>query len=582
MNEWAADFEATTSEDDCHVWAWGVAAVSRDPADTWAYGADIEGFIDFAGDNPGRYWFHNLGYDGKFIIYWLLTNGYKWVPEKPGAGEFTTLISNMGRFYSISWQGERGKVTCADSHNKMPFKLSVVAGAYGLEVSKGEIDYELARPVGWRITDEELDYLRRDVFILAQALAHRLEMGTKLTTGADCLANYKDLITERQFNKLFPVLNPLMDKHLRQAYRGGYVYVNPRWKNVEMGEGIRLDVNSLYPWAMRENLMPYGQPKYVRGEPQPTEQYPLWVGEVTFTASLKPGKLPCIQPKGSFSFQGREYVAETPEPLTMSFSSVDWQLITESYDVTVYKWHGAYMFKGQYGMYDDYIDTGMAGKENAKSLGERQNFKLWLNNLYGKTAQKVDVTPKVPKLEGDVVQYRLGKPEQREPVYVPTAIFTTAYARAKTIRTAWLFGERFAYCDTDSIHAEGTDIPEAVEVHPSRLGAWKHEATFIRAKFLRCKTYVEESIEGWHTVTSRTRHAKRIKRPITKLEFTCAGMSDGLKSVMTFDDFAPGFTTDVRLGEVKPQYLNTKLWKLVPKNVPGGVILVPRPFTIRA
>jgi hypothetical protein len=566
MIEYAADFEATTQEEDCHVWAWGVAEVSRSPEETFAYGADIEGFIEWATDNPGRYWFHNLGYDGKFVVWWLLEHGFRWVPDKPQIGEFTTLISDMGRWYSLEWAGEQGRVRLADSFNKLPFKLSIVAGAYGLEVTKGEIDYDLPRPLGYRMTDLELDYLRRDVFILAQAMSHRLEMGAKLTTGADCLANFKDLIGERKFNTLFPMLNPILDGDLRKAYRGGYVYVAPQWKNVVMGTGIRLDVNSLYPWAMRENVMPFGKPKRGKGKPKPTKEYPLWVGEVTFTAKLKPGKLPCIQPKSGFSFNSREYITETAEPLTMWFCNVDWALIEESYDLTVYEWGGYYLFHGQLGMYDDYIDTGMVGKANATSAGERQNWKLWLNNLYGKTGQKIDVTGKQPKLGLDhVVSYVQGKKELRDPVYVPTAVFTTAYARNKTIRTAWLFGDRFAYCDTDSIHAAGTEVPEGVEVHPTNLGAWKLEATFTRAKFLRCKTYVEDVI---------------VSGDETKLEFTCAGMSEGLKSVMTFDDFAPGFTTDTRLGEVKPQYLDQRLWKLVPKNVVGGVVLVPRPFTI--
>ena len=54
-------------------------------------------------------------------------------------------------------------------------------------------------------------------------------------------------------------------------------------------------------------------------------------------------------------------------------------------------------------------------------------------------------------------------------------------------------------------------------------------------------------------------------------------MPNSLKEVMRFEDFRVGFTT---LGSDNPDYANTDNWKLVPHNVPGGCVLVPRPFTI--
>lgn len=560
--EYAADFETTTNEEDCRVWAWGLCEIGTHD---FEHGNVLDTFMEKLVEiGPARVWFHNAGFDTAFIIDWLCKHGFKWVKDKPGEHEFTTLIDGSGRFYSMEIVQDGVKTQICDSWKKLPYKLAVVAKTYGLEMCKGELDYTAPRPVGHVLTSEELDYLTRDVLILADAMHERFDMGRKITTGADCMANYIDLIGGKgPFRALFPQLNCIMDAELRCSYRGGFVYVNPIHKGELIGEGIRLDVNSLYPWAMRNNPMPWGKPQRFTGKPKETEGLPLWIAEVTFSAYLKPGKLPVIQLNNN-RFQNN-YVTETRGPITLWVTSVDWQTITEMYDVTVYEWHAGYYMHARMGMFDDYIDHGMKGKINAKTKGERTNYKLWLNNLYGKFGTNPVAGYKKPILVGDVVEYPIGGTDERDSVYIPVAAFITAFARRKTITTACEFGDRFCYCDTDSIHAIGTEIPSDVWVHESALGAWKLEATFSRAKFLRAKTYVE-TVDGID-------------------EYTCAGMSDGIKGVMAFDDFMPGFTTDPnRAAEsglaIDPRYFDPKIQKLVPKHVPGGVILVPRPFTI--
>ena len=211
----------------------------------------------------------------------------------------------------------------------------------------------------------------------------------------------------------------------------------------------------------------------------------------------------------------------------------------------------------------------MSIKERATG-GERYQAKLFMNSLYGKFGQKIDVAGKVPTIDDDNVLHLVkAEKRDRDPVYLPVAIFTCAYARAKTIRAARLFGARFCYADTDSIHAIGTDIPEGVPIHDTKLGYFKIEAFFERARFVRPKTYVEIERGG---------HA----------DYKCAGMSDGLKSIMRFDDFREGFKTpecDVSRETCSHDcahcYANKKLWGLRPKNVPHGVVLVPSPFSIK-
>ena len=575
--EYAADFETNTSAEGCAanpVWAWGVAPVGVSTDELFEYGTSIESFMVWAFDHPGRYWFHNAGFDTKFIISWLLINGYKHTEERePGAGEFTLLMDSLGKFYHMQITNECSTFEIADSYKKLPMTLANVAGAYGLEMTKGEIDYAEYREPGHILTALELDYLRRDVLILAKALDHRFELGDKLTTGADCLAALKDLFGKRQWCVKFPELDSELDSILRKAYRGGYVYANPDHVNKHLGEGGRIDVNSLYPFVMHDRCLPVGKPLLQPGKPIKSEKYPLWISEITFSAHLKKGKLPCIQVKGSLFFNAREYQTDIDEPITMMLTNVDWALINECYTVDVIAYGATYYFHGVSGLFKEYVDAGMVGKINAKSPGERMNWKLWLNNAYGKYAQKIKVRGKVPRLDSDgIVHYVMGDETERRPVYLPVGIFVTAWARDYTIRTALKFGDRFIYSDTDSIHFIGSEIPNGILIDSKKLGYWDLEAAFADCVCLRAKTYAEAEYS----------HDKNGNLIIKPWAYTCAGMVDPLKQIMRIEDFHPGFTTDFEKCENVPEIYHDKTkWKIVPQAVKGGVILVPRPFSIR-
>lgn len=575
--EYAADFETNTSAEGCAVnpvWAWGVAPVGANTDDRFEYGTSIESFMRWAFYHPGRYWFHMAGFDTKFIISWLLLNGYKHTEERePGAREFTLLMDDLGKFYHMQITNECSTFEIADSYKKLPMALAKVAGAYGLEMTKGEIDYNAYREPGHILTALELDYLQRDVLILAKALDRRFELGEKLTTGADCLTALKDLFGKRQWCVKFPELDPELDSILRKAYRGGYVYANPSHVNKHLGEGGRIDVNSLYPFVMHDRCLPVGKPLLQPGKPIKSETYPLWISEITFSAHLKNGKLPCIQVKGSLFFNAREYQADIDEPVTMMLTNVDWALINECYTVDVIAYGSTYYFRGVTGLFKEYVDAGMAGKMNAKSPGERMNWKLWLNNAYGKYAQKIKVRGKVPRLDSDgIVHYVMGDETERKPVYLPVGIFVTAWARDYTIRTALKFGDRFIYSDTDSIHFIGTEIPSDIPIDSKKLGYWDLEAAFSDCVCLRAKTYAEAEY-------SHDKNGNLIVKPWA---YTCAGMVEPLKQIMRIEDFHPGFTTDFEKHENVPAiYRDKSKWKIVPQAVKGGVILVPRPFSIR-
>ena len=74
-----ADFETTTLADDCRVWAWGLGDIDTETYET--DGVDIESFLYYMSSSEFTCYFHNLAYDGSFIVDWLLRKEFHHVTD---------------------------------------------------------------------------------------------------------------------------------------------------------------------------------------------------------------------------------------------------------------------------------------------------------------------------------------------------------------------------------------------------------------------------------------------------------------------------------------------------------------------
>ena len=488
-SEWSCDFETNNEVEDCRIWSWAAVEVDRNPIrDRANSGTNIYSFANWCSRENRKLYFHNLAFDGAFILDHLLNCDYRHTTDRPGRGEFSTVIDKMGKFYKITIAWPAGNYTeIVDSLKRIPMPVSAIGPTYGLPISKGSIDYSADRPIGYEPTEDEWDYIFTDVEVVAMALAIQKEQGmSKLTVGSDAMSDYKSIITSESFKSLFPLLPLETDLELRAAYRGGFTYADPRFSRRVVGEGNTYDVNSLYPSVMYDRKLPYGEPIAV--DDIPTDGS-LWIASFTFTAKIKKDHIPCIQVKGSNMFVGTEYLSSIDEPLTLAVTSVDWELWNNHYDIDVYMMNGCYKFKSTKGLFTSYIDKWMKVKTTTDG-GQKAIAKLFLNSLYGKFGTNPDKTGKVPELVDNVVRLKTGPENIGEPIYVPMAAFITAYARQVTITAAQNHYGQFAYADTDSLHLIGDD-PDDLDVDPDRLGAWKHEHKFAKALFARAKCYTE-------------------------------------------------------------------------------------------
>lgn len=573
------DFETTTDPEDVRVWA--SCLVDIETAKPLHISNNIDSFFDYLKNKNTVVYFHNLKFDGEFILSYLLKNGYKYSDKKENH-TFNTLITDGGIFYSIEVIFEKKnkkykKVKFYDSYKKLPFKVSVISKAFNIPDEKLEIDYQAYRAPDHELTEQERQYIINDCVIVAKALKIQFDKDLKkMTNASDAMNNFKTIIGLNQFDFLFPSFPVELDNEIRRAYKGGFTYLNPRYKNQRIKAGITLDVNSLYPSVMYYELLPYGYPIFFEGEYQYDKNFPLYIIRVRACFKLKKKHIPTVQLKNNFRFVPTEYLESSEgEIVEFTLTSVDLELMKDHYEFEFIEYVYGWKFKGMRGIFKKYIDFWGHIKETTTGA-MRQLAKLMLNSLYGKFATNPRSKQKIPYLdESGVVKYTLSDDELRDPVYTAVGAFITAYARNKTIRSAQAVYDRFIYADTDSLHLKGFEIPDGLDVHPTRLGAWKNEGEFIDSLFIRAKTYlesvvifIEPTLYNYCKLLNTTFDIDKTPDGIksSKLKVTCAGMPDNVKEKVSYNNFKSGATFS---------------GKLVPRRYNGGVVLIDTTFTIQ-
>lgn len=561
-----ADFETTTDPKDCRVWAYSICEIGN--TDNFLYGNSIDQFMDICKDKNVNhvFYFHNLKFDGEFIFYYLFRNGFKHVTDKKLIQDntFMTLISDKGQFYQIEIYFEKkgkkvNKVTIKDSLKILNFSVDEIAKGFNLPIRKLDLDYEAYREPNHILTNEEIAYIRNDVEIVARALNILFKKGMdKMTIGADALHNYKKFMTKEEFNKYFPKLEYEHDKIIRQSYKGGFTYLNKKYKEKVVNGGIVLDVNSLYPSVMHDCPLPYGEGVYFKGKYKKDETYNLYFQIFTCDFELKKDHIPTVQIKKNLAFVPTEYLESSEgEYVTMCMTNVDFELFKDHYNIYNIKYEGGFKYKSTDKLFKSYIDHWINEKIKAKKEHNKPMYllaKLMLNSLYGKFSVNPDIRSKYPVYdkENDLVRYKYSEYELREALYIPVGSFITSHARNKTIRSAQKVYDRFIYADTDSLHLEGFEEPEDLEIDDYKLGAWKKEFVFSKGKYLRQKSYME--------------YGKEPDEEEEYLKITCAGLPKNCYDQVNFDTF--------NLGSVFHG-------KLSPKHVSGGIVLDKIDFTIK-
>lgn len=622
-NSYSCDFETLvlTKEElaegkETYVWAWASCKIFDNPTDNVRIGNTIESFFDYVKTlkKPTLY-FHNLKFDGSFILNYLYRNGYQ-NKKNGGSNTFETIISKMGQWYMIKIVFEeknKKKKYCTiyDSLKKLPFSVDEIAKAFDLgeHMQKLKLDYERYRPYGYQLTEEEKEYIRHDVIIVAKALKMQFDEGmTRMTNGSDSLGHYQELFGKNEFRKYFPVLSEEVDTMLRPSYKGGYVYCNKTYAKIsedgQIGKCVVIDKNSMHPSMMCTKPMPYGLPMYFEGEYTGNEK--LYIQHLRCRFKVKDRYVPTIQIKKNMMYNDTEYLEQSriddiiDEDVDLYLPSPDLEIFFKHYHVWDIEFVDGFAFKSMTGyFFNDYINQLMEIKERETGV-KRLMAKLKMNSLYGKFGTNPDVTGKETYYEDGTLKFR--KPtdeyydmygnvyveevkETRDPVYLPVGIFITAWSRWDIINAIDKVNDdyinhrsdidRFIYCDTDSVHMLGWDVPKGLNIHDTHLDCWAIESYNVGAKYLRQKTYIdkvaclnEKDMKKYEKVKASNPQQVGFENGYYYyLDIKCAGMPNNIKSEMTYDSFKVGFKSNN---------------KLIGHQVKGGVVLLRDKFEIKA
>lgn len=570
--KYVADFETLVNNDYSYVWGYGLTSISS--PDDVIVGGNINDFFNLLPNLDNKLtkniYFHNLKFDGMFILSYLLNNGYTHVEEAPKkALEFSTLITDTGEFFSINvcykTSGSRKyKINFMDSLKLLPFSVEKISEAFNLDYKKLDLDYKKFRSENHVLTEEEKEYIKSDVIIVAKGLRNLFDEGlTKMTTASNALNSFKESI-KGKFQYDYPVLPFEVDSYLRKSYKGGFTYLNPLYKDKIVNNGIVLDVNSLYPSVMYDSLLPVGEPIYFKGKYEDDNLRPLFIIRFRCQFELKDGYIPTLQIKGNFRYGETDYLTSSNNEFeTLTMTSVEFDLFKKHYHLYNVTYLDGFKFLANNTNFKKYIDYWSDVKIKAKEDGNASLYtiaKLMLNSLYGKFGTNPKSRKNIPYLDSDgIVNFSKTDEEERDSIYVALASFVTAYARKKTIETAQLLKDRFIYSDTDSVHLEGSELPDNVDIHDTLLGYWSLDDEFTKAKYIRQKTYMYK--------------LKNKDKTVVKI----AGMPASVKSYVNFENFN---TNTKFYHEDSDVEINIDDSKLRFKRVKGGVVLIPQPFSI--
>ncbi len=235
MKRFVGDFEtATWLSDETWVWAWCVAEIGNEA--NIRLGNNIASFFELCkNENNPIVYFHNLKFDGEFIISYLLEENYTPIIDKKERKDktFTCLISDIGTFYSIEIYFEVNKkktkkVTIYDSLKIIPMPVKEIPKAFGLDIQKLDLDYFEPREKGSKLKENEIKYITNDCLIVAKALKVLFDQKlNKMTQGSNALHNFKELISIKRFEHYFPEVSPEADADIRKAYKRGVYLFKP-------------------------------------------------------------------------------------------------------------------------------------------------------------------------------------------------------------------------------------------------------------------------------------------------------------------------------------------------------------------
>ena len=560
--EYCCDFETTSLkqyeiEGETRVYLYKIVDLKTGKKEH--YGVNIEDFIQyiFTEKDILKVYFHNLSFDGSFIIYHLMTTGWKYVDEIKSPTKqptFTAIIDNFNSIYELTLSKEERIIKINCSYKLTGLSIKELGKLVGLDKLNETHNYEELKNYKSieEVSEEELSYITNDVEIMRQAIIKCYQLGIRgMTKSSACYKLWKHIEWSKIKNEVITEYPENIEHIINASYRGGITMVNKKYQGKVLYDMRNYDVNSLYPSVMYRK-MPIGEPMLGQTDNDIPKNYELRLYHICIVSAkiIKP-YIPFIPTSKSFVWKDSY---EYPEELTfleLSLWKEEFELFKLYYDAD-YKILDIVAWKSKERLFDEYLETFKKIKEEAPNPSPERTFaKGCMNSLYGKFAQTTTRISKRPKLVNGLIEYDNFENECGSGYDRKIASIITSYARCVLIMAINKNPKRFVYCDTDSIYVLG-DYDYDIPVDAKKLGYWKYEHSYYKFKALKAKCYISV-IKGGEEDGD--------------MHSAISGLPKEVQNTIKFEEFKDGLT----MLDVKKQQCRVK----------GGIVIVKRPFTIK-
>lgn len=455
--------------------------------------------------------FHNLKYDGSFLLYELWKIGYVFCNSKElkkDKQNCTALIDDNKNIYCIKfwYKNYFFKIQCS----YLIARCGIADILSGNNVKPIIIEH-LPNTKYEKLEDipaKTIEYIKQDCYAITLIwkmmrtikkdsfhVANKLSIGSWGKNAAEIAF---------MFSSWFKLNKKYLEQHhwdykkdqklfneLRKSYHGGLTGLNKSFINnnsITVSGVIKTyDINSAYPFVMS------GEIPYMKPVKKPNNKPSLWkiyINDVYRSTTIETIWL------YHYFFKENQHIF-----LIWDF---EFELLTQLIEIDYYVIKKYYF--GWCPYYAPFINKMNELKEkyskllNQEEIAEKKIFykllrsttKLLMNSPYGKEAQKEHVNIKITKnyewveevIDRDKIHF----------TNIAGASYITAKTRSMILELLLKFPRNILYYDTDCVHVLFNDLDEeyfkeSINVDDTKLGSWKFEYQCKYAKYLKKKCY---------------------------------------------------------------------------------------------
>lgn len=308
----------------------------------------------------------------------------------------------------------------------------------------------------------------------------------------------------------------------RQSFKGGFIYPNPQKRNKWINQvGMTLDANSLHPYQLATQKLPKDYIDRVPDLKTFNKKYGngdfLYLADIRrVKAKVKKECVPVVklreEEQRANIVSGYEGIFADPIESKIDYRTVlaqpDFEYLLENYNIDVLEYSLLvltvdYELMAKMKKHVDYwTEKKWEAKKNQDYFAYSE-AKAMMNNVFGYLGVRKNKTASMARS------------------YICVASFVSAYSRTMTARAVNKIGiDNFCYSAVDSIHmilpkeclTKGKFDKKktlnhfkqlGIEIDDYKLGAWKIESIWDKAKYIGANCYGEQDIKtGWTTTIS--------------------------------------------------------------------------------